>query len=139
MEGVTEPGPAKETGQRSLEASLLSIVLVLEAFVVFFMTLTVFGLGLLNAAVAFGGGAALLVLLLVASRSIRRRWGVLIGWAMQGALLATGIIVPAMFIVAPIFIALWIFCFVQGRRIDRRKAQGASGDTSEKQGKEETA
>lgn len=136
---MTVAGAPRARRRRSVTESLLSIALLLEGFVVFFVTLTVFGLGVVQPAFAFGGGAALLLLLVVATRVLRYRWGVRVGWVAQLALLATGLIVPAMFFVSAIFIGLWIFCLVQGRRIDRRKAQLGYDPASEHQGKEETA
>ncbi len=115
---------------RTATESLLSIVLVLEAIVIFFVTLTVFGLGQLPPAVAFGGGAALVVILLLATRLLRYSWGVWVGWVLQGVLAALGFIQPAVFIVAALFIAMWIYCVVQGRRIDTRNAQ--SSDNQER-------
>lgn len=123
---MTESRASTPRRRRSVTESLLSIVLLLEAFVVFFVTLTVFGLGVLPPGVAFGGGAALLLALVFTVRTLRYSWGVWVGWGMQLVLLATGLIAPAMYFVTAIFIGLWIFCFVQGRRIDRRKAETES-------------
>ena len=107
---------------RSVSESLLSIVLALEAVLVFFVTLAVYGLDILPPGPAFGGGAVLLVLFLLAGRFVRYPWGVWFGWVLQCALLATGIILPLMYVVAAGFLALWIFCFVRGRQIDAEKA-----------------
>ncbi|HWH25891.1 MAG TPA: DUF4233 domain-containing protein [Pseudolysinimonas sp.] len=111
--------------QRSLTETLLSIVLVLEAVLIFFVALTAFGLDVLApalpnwSALAFGGG--FIVLLMIVSRLQRYRWGVGIGWVIQLALIALGILLPAMYVVGAGFLALWIFCFVRGRAIDRAK------------------
>jgi Protein of unknown function (DUF4233) len=105
--------------QRSLTESLLSIVLALEAVLVFFVALTVFGLHALPAVAAFSGGAVLVVLLGVTTRIVRYSWGVWVGWALQVALLATGIVLPVLYVVAAVFVAMWIFCFVRARQIDR--------------------
>jgi hypothetical protein len=51
---------------------------------------------------------------------LRYPWGVAIGWALQGALVALGILAPLMFVVGGGFTLLWIYCFIRGRRIDRR-------------------
>ncbi len=104
--------------RRTLTESLLSIVLVLEATLVFFVTLTVFGLKALEPAPAFIGGAVLIAALILTSRTLRFRWGVWLGWGMQGVLLATGILIPVMYFVAAGFVAIWIYCFVKGKQID---------------------
>jgi hypothetical protein len=116
--------------QRSVTESLLSIVLGLEAVLVFFIMMTLYGLDLLPPAVAFGGGALLIVVLLLAGRLLMYPWGIWVGWALQLALVALGFILPALFIAAAIFVAIWVYCFVVGRRLDRRNAALRSPDPS---------
>jgi hypothetical protein len=111
---------------RSASESLLSIVLALEAILVFFVTLVVFRFGTVPAAVAFGGGAALFVALLLVGRLLRYPWGVWLGWMLQAALIATGILTPLMYFVGAGFVAIWIYCFIVGRRLDRRTARLAA-------------
>ncbi len=108
--------------ERSASESLLSIALVLEAVLVFFVVMVAFGLRVLPTGVVFGGGAALVVLLLVAGRLAGGPVGVWIGWVLQVALIALGILLPQMYFIGGIFAAIWIYCFVTGRRLDRRKA-----------------
>jgi hypothetical protein len=101
----------------------LSITLALEAVLVFFVTLTAFGLKAVEPAPAFIGGALLIVALVITGRLVRYPWGIAIGWVLQGLLIATGFLLPVMFFVAAIFVGLWIFCFVKGRQLDRAKAE----------------
>lgn len=108
--------------QRTATESLLSIALALEAIVVFFVTLTAFGLKALEPVPAFVGGAALMLALVLTARLVRYPWGVWLGWVLQVVLLATGILLPVMFFVAAIFVGIWIFCFVKGRQLDAAKA-----------------
>lgn len=117
---MTEPKSVapRPRRQRGLTESLLSIVLGLEAVLVFFIALTVYGLRALPPLEAFGGGAALVVLLALATRIVRYPWGVWVGWALQVALLATGILLPALYIAAALFVAMWVFCFVRARQIE---------------------
>ena len=112
--------------QRSVTEMLLSIVLGLEAMLVFFVTLTAFGLRALEAPLAFGGGAVLIVALLVAGRLLMYPWGVWVGWALQAVLLATGLLIPLMYFIAACFLAIYVYCFVKGRQIDRQKAAFAA-------------
>lgn len=107
---------------RSASESLLSIALLLEAVLVFFIVMVAFGLKLLPIPVVFGGGAVLVALLLVAGRLAGGPVGVWIGWVLQFALIALGILLPLMYFIGAIFAAIWIYCFVIGRRLDRRKA-----------------
>ncbi|MFM9918436.1 DUF4233 domain-containing protein [Lacisediminihabitans sp. H27-G8] len=108
--------------ERSASESLLSIALLLEAVLVFFVVMVAFGLQVLPTPVVFGGGALLVVLLVVAGRLAGRALGVWLGWALQVVLIALGILLPLMYFIGAIFAAIWIYCFVTGRRLDRRKA-----------------
>jgi hypothetical protein len=133
--------PQRVRRQRSLTESLLTITLGLEAVLVFFIALTVFGLHALSPALAFGGGAVLALLLALTTRIVRYSWGVWVGWVLQAVLVATGILLPALYIAAAFFLAIWIFCFVRGRQIDRQNSQILSDsqpleDTQHPQAKE---
>jgi hypothetical protein len=119
---------------RSVTESLLAIVLVLEAIVLFFASLAAFGLKVLEpglpawAALPLGGG--FLIVLLAASLLLRWPWGMVIGWALQAALIATGILLPPMWIVGTGFALLWIYCFTRGRRIDHSRTAPTQGEPS---------
>ncbi len=127
MEAVTE---ADGTGRRrtrvrrlrSASESLLSIALLLEAVLVFFVVMVAYGLKVLPPGAVFGGGALLVVLLLVAGRLAGRSAGVWLGWVLQAALITIGILLPLMYFIGAIFAAIWIYCFITGRRLDRQKA-----------------
>jgi hypothetical protein len=118
-ESTADAKPRTQRRQRSLTESLLSIVLGLEAILVFFIALTVFGLHALPPVEAFGGGAVLALLLALGTRLVRYPWGVWVGWVLQAMLVATGILLPALYIAAAFFLALWIFCFVRARQLER--------------------
>ena len=111
---------------RSVTESLLSIVLLLESFLVFFVTLVVYGLRALDPVVTFVGGAVFIVLLLATSGVLRHPAGIAFGWLLQVALIATGFITIPMFFVAAVFAGIWVFCFIKGRQIDRQKAEYAA-------------
>lgn len=117
--------PAREPRrQRSATESLLSVVLILEAVVVFFGTLVIFGLRVVDPVAAFAGGAALILLLVVAARVVRWRWGQWLGHALQLVLLATVVLEVLAGVAAAIFVGFWIWAFVKGRQLDR--ANGVS-------------
>ncbi|MES1211978.1 MAG: DUF4233 domain-containing protein [Leifsonia sp.] len=109
--------------RRSTTESLLSIVLLLEAVLLFFVTLVLFGLKTLAPAVAFGGGAAFVVVILVTIRLVRWPIGIVIGFVIQAALIALGLLNPVMYLVGAGFAAFWIWCLVRGRQIDRKRAE----------------
>lgn len=109
--------------RRSATESLLSIVLVLEALVVFFGTLVVYSLRVLPATTTFVSGAIVFVLMLVVGRLLRHDWALWPAWVLQVVLVASGILVPLMYFIGGIFVALYIYCFITGRRLDRKNAQ----------------
>ena len=131
-DGTTSPAAQRKSRRRrSIQESLLSIALGLEAILVFFVTLTAFGLKALPPAPAFVGGAAFIVALIVAAALLRFEWGVWVGWVLQGALLATGFILPVMFFVGAGFVALYIFCFVKARQLSFQASQANQNQTEE--------
>ena len=127
MEAVTEADGTRRRRTRvrrlrSASESLLSIALLLEAVLVFFVVMVAYGLKVLPPGTVFGGGALLVVLLIVAGRLAGRSAGVWLGWVLQAALIAIGILLPLMYFIGAIFAAIWIYCFITGRRLDRQKA-----------------
>lgn len=82
-----------------------------------------------NLGLAIGIGVGLAVLLLLAIGTLRRPWGVGVGWVLQVAVLALGLLVPLMFLVGAIFAILWFFAIRNGRRVDAlRAARAAESD-----------
>ena len=120
---MSAPRTARPRRVRSTSETLLSIVLALEAMLMFFVTLTAFGLKALPPVTAFVGGGALILALVLAAGLLRFAWGVWLGWALQAVLVATGILLPVMYFIAAGFVALWVYCFVKGRQIDHHRSQ----------------
>ncbi|MDY0890643.1 DUF4233 domain-containing protein [Frigoribacterium sp. CFBP9030] len=116
------PAPGRARRRRGAAESLLSIVLVLEAMSMFFVMLVVNGRDLLPTGVAFGGGLAAIVVMLLVSRVLRHRWGIVLGWIVQAGLIACGLLDPVMYVVAGVFVALWTYCLVKGTQLDRLNA-----------------
>lgn len=117
---------------------LAGSILICELVVVYFAALTAFGLTvktngtltlpqlLIGASVI--AAAAIVAVVLLPRRIGQRRPGVAIGWFVQVLLVATGFIIPAMFFVAAIFVAMFAVSVYWSARIDRevveRAAQG---------------
>lgn len=129
---MSAPDESTPRPARTATESLLAVALGLEAAVMFFVTLTVYGLRVLDPVPAFVGGGAFLVLLVIAARLTRFRAGVILGWALQLALIATGILLPVLYVVGLGFTGIWIFCLVKGRQLDRAResALAAGPDTA---------
>jgi hypothetical protein len=109
---------------RGVQESLGSIVLGIEIVVVFLAALVVNGLGALPPALALGGGAALVALMIAAIGTLRWPIGVVLGWLVQAIVVAGGLLVPDLFLVGALFVAMWAYCMIMGGRIDRRNAAG---------------
>ncbi|MEV5429174.1 DUF4233 domain-containing protein [Streptomyces sp. NPDC052701] len=57
---------------------------------------------------------------------VTRPGGVALGWALQIALIASGVVVPMMFVLGAIFAALWWASVHFGRKVDEAKARFAA-------------
>ncbi|MCY7325219.1 MAG: DUF4233 domain-containing protein [Microbacteriaceae bacterium] len=125
------PRERRSPRRRSATESLLSIVLVLEALLVFFLTLVVFALDALPPAAAFIGGGVLFLILIALGRVLRYSWAVWVGWLMQIVIILTGLLEPLMFGIGAIFVALWTYCFITGGRLDARNAALFPDDTAD--------
>ncbi|KQV26613.1 DUF4233 domain-containing protein [Yonghaparkia sp. Root332] len=109
---------------RTATESLLSVVLVMEAVVVIFGALVIYGLRVVDPLAAFGGGAVLIVLLLVAVRLVRYPWGQWFGHALQLLLLATVFLEVLAGVAAAIFVGFWIWAVIKGRQLDAANGVG---------------
>ena len=105
-----------------MTASLAAIVLAVEFLIVVLASLVLLGLRDLPAGVALAGGGALLVLIGVAAALSTSRLGIALGWVVQAAMLLSGRVNLAVGVVALIFVALWVYSMIVGRRIDSRAA-----------------
>ncbi len=64
------------------------------------------------------GGSGLAVVALLAAATMRLPFGVTVGWFVQVAAILAGFVMPVMFVVGGIFLALWLLALVQGRTMD---------------------
>jgi hypothetical protein len=117
------PGMPKK--RRSTKVMFASTVLLLEAFVVFFATLAVFGLrrAEISPALILSVGIGLSVVLILACAVLSRPWGVGLGWVLQLVLILSGFAEPMMFLVGVLFALAWWYGIRAGIRIDREAAQ----------------
>jgi Protein of unknown function (DUF4233) len=111
---LTEEPTAEQVAERAARADrstrgALAAILGLEALVVLLVpraiAFTATGLGGVRAGVLIG-----LAVLLVAAAAVQRRsWGIGVGSALQVPFLLTGVWLTAMFVVAAIFLAIWLY------------------------------
>ena len=113
---------ARARRARGVRESLGTIVLGLEIVVVFLGVLAAWGLGALSPALALGGGLLVVALAVVAIGTLRTMLGVVLGSIVQAILLAGGLLLPELYLVGALFVALWAYCMIVGGRIDRRNA-----------------
>lgn len=127
-----ENPPERSASIRSTRSSLAAIVLGFESVIVVLIGLTLFGLNVFEPReIGLIGGAALAVLALLGAALARTPIGLGLGWVVQGLILATAILLPALLIPGGLFAALWVYCFIVGGRIDReRQARQSLGGES---------
>lgn len=101
---------------------LAAAILVFEAMVVFFAALVAKDLGDLDGTVLWTGCAVLVLACLVVAGMLRRGWALAAGSVLQVAVVATGLVEPAMFFVGSLFAGLWVLAIVLGRRVVRLQA-----------------
>jgi len=111
--------------RRSIRVMFASTVLSLEAFVVLFGTLVVFGLQreTLEPLVILIGGVLLAAALIGACAFLSKPAGPWIGWVLQLAIIATGFLEPMMFFVGALFAGTWWYALRAGARLDRENRQ----------------
>ena len=76
--------------------------------------------------VAIGGGLA--VACIFTAAMLRYDWAYFLGHAIQVATIATGFLVPVMFFIGLMFLALWLGAFFLGRKIAADKARWAAAE-----------
>ncbi len=68
-------------------------------------------------------GFGLAALAIVAAGTLRRPWGITLGWVVQALTLLSALVVPLMLVVGIFFLTMWVTCLIQGTRIDAEVAQ----------------
>jgi Protein of unknown function (DUF4233) len=103
-----QPQGLTRASREKMQRRLCGVVLGFEGLVVFFGALVAARMSSVSegAALAVGGGLALACVL--ATGLLRSRYGMKVGWAVQVLVLATGVVVPAMFVMGLLFGALWV-------------------------------
>lgn len=120
---VTQRGPR----ERGVTEILLSVVLALEAVILFFATLAVLGLSDIPDGVVVGVGAGLIVVFVVVALLQRWTWGVFLGAILQVVLIGTGVVHGFMFVIGAVFAGFWVWCLVRARRIEQSRRLVAEG------------
>ena len=121
--------PRAPRPKRSLTAQLAAIVLGFESIVVFLGGLAVYGLGSLPQNIpgwwGIVAGAVLALAMILTAGVVHKKAGIIVGWVLQGLVVLSGIVIPAMLIVALIFGGMWAYATIQGPRIEARGRSAA--------------
>ena len=114
---------------RSSKRALASIALSFEAFVVFFATLTAFGLkaadispNLPRVEIIWAIGLTIALLCIITPAFLSKPFGYAIGWLIQVAVLASGFWLWGMFVIGSMVAGMWIWALVAGGTIDKARA-----------------
>ena len=111
---------------RSIQRSMCSGMLGLQAVVLFLVGVTLPSVTDVRPGVGIGIGLGLAFLCVVAAGLMRRRAGLALGWAVQAISIALGFVIPVMFALGVVFLALYGGAFFLGANIDRERAARAA-------------
>lgn len=119
--------------RKPAKVQFAATVLQLEAFAVLFAALALHGLRdsvyergplvLGSTAALWTVAGVLFVVLVVLSRLVARPGGYVAGSVAQVPVLAMGLLLPMMFVVGGVFVAMWVVSLRLGGRIDRERAE----------------
>jgi len=101
---------------------MCAAILGLEAVVMLLTTPVMISLTDVPWGVALAIGAGLTVACVLLAGMLRAPWAYVAGWAVQVAAIALGFVIPVMFGLGAVFLALWWAAYAVGRKIDREKA-----------------
>ncbi|HEX4189348.1 MAG TPA: DUF4233 domain-containing protein [Marmoricola sp.] len=100
---------------------LCSAILFLQAIVLGLTTPVLISVESVDRGRSLWIGLGLTVACLLTAGLLRKRWAYVLGWAIQVAAIALGVLVPAMFVLGAIFGLLWFTAYRLGSIIDRDK------------------
>jgi uncharacterized membrane protein YciS (DUF1049 family) len=108
---------------RSAQRSLCAAMLGFQAVVLGLTTPVMISVESVSAGAAVGVGLGLAVACVLVAGMLRRQWAYYLGWLIQVASLALGLVVPIMFLLGAIFASLWAGAFFLGAKVDRERAE----------------
>jgi hypothetical protein len=106
---------------KSTRRALSAIVLSFESIVVFFATLTAFGLRVGPVEWVWGIGLTVSILMILTPAILGRPGGYALGWILQAALLVSGFWLWGMFVIGSILVGMWIWAQIAGGTVDRAR------------------
>jgi len=106
---------------KSTRRALSAIVLSFESVVVFFATLTAFGLRVGPVEWVWGIGLTVSILMILTPAILGKPGGYAVGWVLQAALLVSGFWLWGMFVIGTILVGMWIWAQIAGGTVDRAR------------------
>ncbi len=116
---------------RSPRRGMCAAVLSLEAVTLGLTTPVLIAVEDVAVGTALAVGLGLAVVCIVLAGSLRAEWAYAVGWAVQVAAIALGVVVTIMFVLGPIFAALWAGAVYLGHRIESERAAAYAAYESE--------
>jgi hypothetical protein len=110
-------------GMGRIQRAMCSGMLGLQSVVLLLTTPVLLVLTEVSTVLSLAIGLGLTVACLVAAGAMRRRLGPVLGWGVQVASIALGFVIPAMFALGVVFLALFGGSWFLGATIDRERAQ----------------
>jgi hypothetical protein len=101
---------------------MCAAVLCLEAITLGLTTPVMISVSDVGTGTALAVGLGLLVACALVAGMLRRPWAYTLGWAIQVAAIALGLVVGIMWVLGAIFALLWGMADLLGRRIERERA-----------------
>lgn len=117
--------PTAASGQsrgRSPRRGMCAAILCLEAITLGLTTPVLISIADVAVGTALGVGLGLAVACLLLAGMLRAEWAYALGWGIQVAAIALGLLVPLMFLLGAIFALLWGTAYFLGLRIERERA-----------------
>ena len=111
-----------QSATRSPRRGMCAAVLALEGIVVALSTPVMITLTDVSSGTAVAVGLGLAAACLVLAGMLRVEAAYVVGWVVQAAAIALGLLVPAMFFLGAVFALLWGTAYFLGRRIERDRA-----------------
>jgi hypothetical protein len=108
---------------RSAQRSMCATMLALQAVVLGLTTPVMISVAAVPVSTALLVGLGLTVACVVVAGMLRRPWAFAVGWGIQVASLALGVVITMMFVLGAIFTALWAGAYFLGAKIDRERAE----------------
>jgi hypothetical protein len=108
---------------RSAQRSMCAAMLVLQAVVLGLTTPVMIGVSDVGVGTALAVGLGLTVACVLTAGLLRRRWAFGLGWAIQLASIALGLVVTMMFLLGIVFAALWAGAYLLGARVDTERVE----------------